>query len=498
MVFDKQFFAKHQLKLLWIVNHRWLRWILGLNRLPENVKETGFTGKIDKIAPASIHWKTGKLIKKKTYRKGFRPQEVLVEEWKMLAFTRPRFAEALAYNLSPFCYFADFRRGKMVWRFSPVGVLGLLATIFLPKYFGGIALFGTTTTNYYSNPGTGATTVDGVIQRGGVTENWATIRGASSGTAAYPSLANGNMVDISDNLSLWTGFNRGIFLFDTSSIPDTSVVNSAKLYLYTTAKLNAHSSSITLCSSSPASNNNLVIGDYNISIFGLSRYATDLTISSLITSSYNYFTLNSAGIASISLTGITKLGVLISADFDNLEPSKVNGSSSVGIDFSDQTGTATDPYLEVNYTTVYTLTCTESVSLTDSVLKTIFRQFPEALNLTDTVAKTKIYLKELAESVSLTDSVLKTIFKVFTEIVSLTDALSKLQSKVISETITLSDTIIKTIYKTFSETLSLTDTIRLLKNGLNVLWGKVARPLSGGWTKQNRATDNKWNKQARP
>lgn len=166
--------------------------------------------------------------------------------------------------------------------------------------------------------------------------------------------------------------------------------------------------------------------------------------------------------------------------------------------------------------TLYTLTLTESLTLTDSLikkatklcsetltiadtfLKSLSRQFSETLILTDTVEKIKIYLKELTESVSLTDVFRGIANKVLQETISLTDSISKLQNKVISETITLADSIIKKIHKTFTETLTLTDVVKLLKNGLSVLWSKVPRPLSGGWTKQSRQTDNTWHKQARP
>ena len=149
--FDKQFFHKNQTRLLRVANSVWLRWLLGLNRLPKEFKGL----KIDKITPNSIHHKIGKVIKIKgkwRYR----------EEFKAEFFTRPRFAEALAYNLSPFCYFQELRSKRMVWRFSPAGLAYVLLFGLLGKFAGlPLAFMGTTSTFY---PAAGANSpIDGQI-----------------------------------------------------------------------------------------------------------------------------------------------------------------------------------------------------------------------------------------------------------------------------------------------------------------------------------------------
>lgn len=560
MVFDKQFFAKHQSKLLWIANHSWTRWLLGLNRIPKSAYEKeGYTGRVDLIAPASIRWKTGKLIKKIIHKKGFRSREVLVEEWKTIAFTRPRFAEALAYNLSPFCYFADFRRQKMVWRFSPVGAIGLLATILLPKFFGGIAVFGTTT-NYYSGAG------DGYVGNADNTSfytNWANVRSDSDGN--FSNYA-GTTAEVEVRLySTWYYILRAFIPIDTSGIPDDATISAATLHIVTNGV--ANSPSIGVVQTTQAATNSLSNDDFDQcgALNSPDEGATRFTPAAA--GNDNEVALNATGLGWISKTGYTKFGLREDHDIDNSAP----GAVDYDFVFRTSENTGSEPYLAVTYTNIYTLNLSETISLTDtltkqiskplteaisfadSVLKTISRQFSETLNLADTIEKVKSYVKELTESVSLTDtfkavankvlqetvnladtisflisktfseavnladtiikktikvfsesisyadSIIKTIVKAaFTETVSLADSLSKLQSKVFSETLTLSDTILRKIYKTFTETITLTDVIKMLKNGLSVLWGKVARPLSGGWTKQSRATDNKWNKQARP
>ena len=112
--FDKQFFEKNQKVLLFIANKKYLRWILGIGKVFKEIKISDF--RIDKITPSSLHGKIGTVIKGKGKYK-YR------EEWKAYIYSVPLFAENLAYNLSPFSYLQIPR--KPVWRFSPIGLLGL-------------------------------------------------------------------------------------------------------------------------------------------------------------------------------------------------------------------------------------------------------------------------------------------------------------------------------------------------------------------------------------
>jgi hypothetical protein len=65
---------------------------------------------------------------------------------------------------------------------------------------------------------------------------------------------------------------------------------------------------------------------------------------------YVSFTSNAAGLAAISKIGITKLATLLSADFDNIEPSWVAAKSSYfGGYFVDNA--TNKPYLEITYST---------------------------------------------------------------------------------------------------------------------------------------------------
>lgn len=127
--------------------------------------------------------------------------------------------------------------------------------------------------------------------------------------------------------------------------------------------------------------------------------------------------------------------------------------------------------------TIYTLTCTEDLSLTDSlikqiskplmeslsfadtILKSLSKSFSETISLSDTITKVKLYFKQLTETISLADILQRVTTKVLQEAVTLTDSIVKLYGKTYSEAITLTDTIIKQTNKVFSESITFTDSI---------------------------------------
>lgn len=318
MNFDRQLFTKHQSKLLWIANHKSTCWLLGLNRLPQDLK-----GKqIVKITPNTLMWV-----------RAYRGIEV---ECEQVFFTRPRFAEALAYNLSPFCYFADYRRQKMVWRFSPVGLVGLLATLLLPKFFGGIAFFGTTT-DYPTGAG------DGYC--GNYDANYSTARNATSGNNFSYTADAADIVTHSkylvDNKYY---FGRGFLPVDLTDLPDSAEISSAAQYFYVTGYTDPNTDTLRLVPTTQASETSLGNDDYDQC--GTTDYGT-MAFASLTTSAYNSISLNATGLAAIPVTGYFKIGLRSEDDIAGNVPTNYG---SVSVRFSEYTGSASDPYFRIVYT----------------------------------------------------------------------------------------------------------------------------------------------------
>lgn len=138
--------------------------------------------------------------------------------------------------------------------------------------------------------------------------------------------------------------------------------------------------------------------------------------------------------------------------------------------------------------TSYTSTLTETVTLTDSlirqatkvlsdtitltatILKTISRTLTETITHTDVVAASRLFTKALTlETLTFTDSLIKQAAKLLSETVTLTDSLIRSITKVLSETITYTDTVLKQLTRTLSETITYTDTLTKLRTAFKVL-----------------------------
>lgn len=171
------------------------------------------------------------------------------------------------------------------------------------------------TVTYYPDAHPESTSVDGMVRHIADSSTWAQIRDGV-----------GNNSDDDDDweyLVRWQcdsqtdrydHLHRSIFLFDTSAIPDGATILSAILSIYTFSTFRNDASwdiKANIYSSNPASNTALVGGDYD-SLGTTPLCDTDIAFANIkgfLNPGYNNFTLNTTGLAAISKTAITKLGL---------------------------------------------------------------------------------------------------------------------------------------------------------------------------------------------
>ncbi len=296
-MFDKKWFKKHQKILVWFANT-----FIGKKVLRYDLDH------IDAILPNAVFKREGKKV---------------IAEFR----THNKYSKRLYYAFLP--AWKLFHLWDMVW---------------FPRFN-----LGFDTLTAYPDAHTESATVDGYVQRASGIESWTDLRGGA-GAQSGDSDTNTFCVYLNNADGSGTGWDnmaRGIFLFDTSSIPDNAIKESATFSLYVTSVSDNFSQKIGIVTSTPASNTALANGDYGN--LATTRQATDIDLTDLNTSAYNDFTLNATGLASISLTSITKFGTRMSGDIDNSEPSGATATAQVVIYFADQTGTSTDPKLVVTY-----------------------------------------------------------------------------------------------------------------------------------------------------
>lgn len=144
------------------------------------------------------------------------------------------------------------------------------------------------------------------------------------------------------------GINRAILLFDTSSLPDNAYISSAVFSVYVSGKSNGDNDGddyIRLVTSDPGSNTAIASGDYDS--LGTTALASDIDIGAISTSTYMNMSLNSTGLAEISTTSVTKLGLREGHDVINSVPCSDLCINSINFNSADHA--SNDPKLEVVY-----------------------------------------------------------------------------------------------------------------------------------------------------
>lgn len=201
----------------------------------------------------------------------------------------------------------------------------------------GAASAGTTYTFYTTNES------DGYLRQSAHNSSWATTMTGGTVTA---SLADANNVGayLSADLTEDTYYRlyRIATIFDTSSLPDGAIPTAATLGLrrYSNAVLLGD----TGIGVTKFDNATITGGDW--AKFGETRYADDKLISTISSSGYKNWTLNSIALENISKTSTTGYGVRLAWDIDNTAPTYAASQASLFyINFADSV--TYPPFLEV-------------------------------------------------------------------------------------------------------------------------------------------------------
>lgn len=204
----------------------------------------------------------------------------------------------------------------------------------------------------YPDPGNpGTTSCDGDIGVN-VASSWSSAHSTATCTdcSGSTTLTTESSVDSSG-----TQFSciRTLLLFDTSSLTAGATISSATMSVKTQTQVFDFdgSDSVQVVTSSPASNTTYSTSDYGS--FGTTDQATAISIGSMSGNAYQTWTLNSTGLSNISKTSVTKFALRTNKDVSNSAPTPQGGGSGGCLVFwnsADNTGTTSDPHLDVTYT----------------------------------------------------------------------------------------------------------------------------------------------------
>jgi hypothetical protein len=203
---------------------------------------------------------------------------------------------------------------------------------------------------YYSGAGDGCSGFGGED-----VQTWAACHHATAGEYAdYTAIT---VIAESYEITGVTGWNviqRTFLPFNTAALPDTATITAATLSIYVTTTSDGDNDGydyVSVVQTTQASTSAIVVEDYDQcgAVQTPQKGAADIDITGIGTGAYLAFTLNATGIAWISLTGWTKLGIREGHDVADHQIA-ANKDNYVIYSTSEATGTSQDPYLNITYT----------------------------------------------------------------------------------------------------------------------------------------------------
>ncbi len=334
------------------------------------------------------------------------------------------------------------------------------------------------TVTYYPDADPETTSVDGYVCHD-VAEGvaWATLRAAAGTFFNDDSFSYYYYFSFCHDTNLYQRIQRSIFLFNTAALPDICTISGATLSFYGTSKSSIGTAFVNsrtnIYSSAPASNIALAAGDFDS--LGVTSFSTAIPYANWLTTApfWNDFVLNASGLAVISKTGVTKLGVRDQYyDADGNAPTwAASNYHQAGGYFSEQ-GTGYKPKLVVTYTVsqTYNLSLSEGLTAGDAltVYKTCNVSISEGLTGCESLVPIKRMYPSLSEGQTVGDTlaILKRTYPSLNEGQTVGDTLAILKRTYpsLNEGLTLGDTlaVFNQIALSLSEGLTLGDIVVLV------------------------------------
>jgi hypothetical protein len=314
-VFNDDWFQKHQGTLLSWLNGSWLKRKISRHALridaPEHLVE---------ITPKHYVVTLGDNV----YRADFR--------------SHPKYAKRIYYSLFFYWWFLHFLDWLVVDRLLSQHSFGLAELTVAPADGEG----GTTCDGYAARVVTVGTTLSSIRTGSGTSKSNTTTAGVLSRITCHA------------DTDEYYAVRRAGFSFDTAALGAGATITEAILHLYSTDTYHVNTydtvdGSLNVVAFTPADPGNIATTDFNS--FGTTVFVTKSYDDYVVSNGYKTFTLDATGIAALSKTGISVLGVRIGSDISGTGITwKADADLAVGVRWVDYTGTASDPKLVITYT----------------------------------------------------------------------------------------------------------------------------------------------------
>ena len=316
-VFNSDWFKSHQSSLLSWLNGSWLK-----RKLSRHAFRIEAIEPITEIAPSHYVVKLNDTQRRADFR------------------THPKYAKRLYYSLIAYWWFLHF----LDWAFLDRWV---------PQYS-----FGLDNLTVKSADGEGGATCDGYVARY-VTAgtDFGNVR-TGNGTSVSNTTTAGTCIRItshSTDTDSYLTIRRAGFAFNTDALGAGATITDTTLSIYSTDTYHSNGfttidNSINVVSFTPSNPGTFATGDYK-SGFGTTIFCAMSYADYVVSNGFKNFVMDAAGRSNVNKTGITVFGMRVGSDISGTGITwKAGSDQSIGVRWVDYTGTASDPYLSVDYT----------------------------------------------------------------------------------------------------------------------------------------------------
>lgn len=318
--FNKDWFAKNQAPLLWLLNSKPTK-LLTRYLMRIRPSDIPLHEPILKLMPNGFLWGL-------EWLPGGQPQ--LRYDFR----THNKYAKRLYFAAKPLWSLMHAFDMRIANPFIPVWNLGFDDWPSQP---------------YYPDPDPETNTVDGYIQGIDAT-SWANARATADTSNDNGTLSNIFNMKRESN-STWY-VTRSVTIFDTSALGAGSTVLSANYNIYLSTIDDAetdHPGDLVLveCTITGTSITSLSTSDWGS--FGTTSFSASFYDLSSVSGGYNQLALNATGLSNVNVSGITKLGLRGQNDLDG-DAHAPSLDSSVQMYFADYADVTRDPKLTGTYT----------------------------------------------------------------------------------------------------------------------------------------------------
>jgi O-glycosyl hydrolase len=211
------------------------------------------------------------------------------------------------------------------------------------------------TVRFTSLPGDGRLSTFGPSNSGCGISSWTNARLQTNGDADYTSKTRTFFAGSGCFGFNSIGVSRGFLAFDTSSIPSSAVITSAKVGVYITGKANSNDGKDFIALVQGLQQSTTVLGPADMTLAGSSltgavEGAARVDVTSIPVGAYQAWTLNTAGLSWIAKDGQTKLALREGHDLLDFLPDPLLGKGTFISAALSESGASQAPYLEVTYT----------------------------------------------------------------------------------------------------------------------------------------------------